>query len=365
MNRLTIVLGLVLTVALSGPAGAADSPTGSQTVVDGYGTIEIQPYRDSGPEAQLIYHILLGEIAGSRRQLDVALESYRQAVQASDNPRIAERAVGIALFANDNEALLEIARRWHALDADNPKVHQALAVALLNKDQAEEAAMHLDVLRAAADQDKQDGFTAVDALINQVQDKALALRTMASLRDLHRDSRYAHYYYALAALEADNYEQALEGVAAALSVDDQWEDAYLLQARVRMAQQDTDAALAGLKKAVTALPDNRLLRLGYARLLVNAERLEDANAEFTILAERDPQDSDALYALGLLSAEEKHYDQAAAYFTRLLELGTRNTDAYFELGRVEELRSNYAKAKDWYAKVEDDERYSPPKCAWA
>ncbi|NJN47284.1 MAG: tetratricopeptide repeat protein [Candidatus Competibacteraceae bacterium] len=193
--------------------------------------------------------------------------------------------------------------------------------------------------------------------MNQIQDKALALRAMAGLRDLHRKSRYAHFYYALAALEADDHEQALEGTAAALKLDPQWEDAYLLQARVRMIQKDTDAALAGLKAAVDNLPDNRQLRLGYARLLVNAERYEDATTEFKVLAERNPEDSDALYALGLLSGEQERYDEAVTYFTRLLELGTRNTDAYFELGRVEELRNNYAKAKDWYAQVDDDERY--------
>jgi len=353
MNKLTIVVGLVITIAMGDPVGATET----KTVADGYGTIEIQPYRDSSPEADLIYHILLGEIAGTRRQLDVALEYYRKAVQASENTRIAERAAGIALFANDNAALLEIAKRWHTLDADNPKVHQALAVALLNNKQAEEAVAHLDKLRAAANKDSQDGFTAVDALLNQIQDKALALRAMANLRDLHANSRYAQYYYALTALEADAHEQALKGIAAALKLDPQWEDAYLLQARVRMTQKDTDAALTGLKQAVTNLPENRQLRLGYARLLVNAERLDEATTEFKNLAERDSEDAEAIYALGLLSGEQQRYDEAVAYFTRLLELGSRDTDAYFELGRVEELRGNYDKAKHWYAQVEDNERY--------
>ncbi|NJN47283.1 MAG: hypothetical protein HC808_13310 [Candidatus Competibacteraceae bacterium] len=160
MNRLTIVAGLIVAALMSGPVGADES----KTVADGYGTIDIQPYRESAPEADLVYHILLGEIAGSRKQLDVALDAYREAVQTSDNTRIAERAAGIALFADDYAALLEIARRWHTLDADNPKVHQALAVALLNNEQAKEAATHLDALRAASDKDEQDGFTAVDAL---------------------------------------------------------------------------------------------------------------------------------------------------------------------------------------------------------
>jgi tetratricopeptide (TPR) repeat protein len=41
----------------------------------------------------------------------------------------------------------------------------------------------------------------------------------------------------------------------------------------------------------------------------------------------------------------------------LIKRKTRLADAYFELGRVEEQRGDYAKAREWYERVKDEERY--------
>jgi tetratricopeptide (TPR) repeat protein len=317
----------------------------------------IQPYRQVSPEAELIYHIMLGEVAGSRGQLDTALENFRQAALASPDPRVAERAMGIALFAQDKAAMLAIAERWYALDKTSNKALQAMVLALLNNERVAEAIPHLEALRLTADQDGQEGFTVIAALLDQIQDKALAIKVMDGLRALHPASRFAQYYYALAGLEGEDYPSALQALDTVLQRDSQWGAAYLLQARVRMAMGDDEAALAGLAKAVDTLPDDRTLRIGYARLLVGAERLDEARTQFERLAQRDPKDVDALYALGLLASEQKRYDDAVKHFTQLVEQGERVMDAYFELGRVEELRGDFAKAKDWYARVENDERY--------
>jgi tetratricopeptide (TPR) repeat protein len=317
----------------------------------------IQPYRQASPEAELIYHIMLGEVAGSRGQLDTALENFRQAALASPDPRVAERAMGIALFAQDKAAMLAIAERWYALDKTSNKALQAMVLALLNNERVAEAIPHLEALRLTADQDGQEGFTVIAALLDQIQDKALAIKVMDGLRALHPASRFAQYYYALAGLEGEDYPSALQALDTVLQRDSQWGAAYLLQARVRMAMGDDEAALAGLAKAVDTLPDDRTLRIGYARLLVGAERLDEARTQFERLAQRDPKDVDALYALGLLASEQKRYDDAVKHFTQLVEQGERVMDAYFELGRVEELRGDFAKAKDWYARVENDERY--------
>jgi tetratricopeptide (TPR) repeat protein len=300
---------------------------------------------------------MLGEVAGSRGQLDTALENFRQAALASPDPRVAERAMGIALFAQDKAAMLAIAERWYALDKTSNKALQAMVLALLNNERVAEAIPHLEALRLTADQDGQEGFTVIAALLDQIQDKALAIKVMDGLRALHPASRFAQYYYALAGLEGEDYPSALQALDTVLQRDSQWGAAYLLQARVRMAMGDDEAALAGLAKAVDTLPDDRTLRIGYARLLVGAERLDEARTQFERLAQRDPKDVDALYALGLLASEQKRYDDAVKHFTQLVEQGERVMDAYFELGRVEELRGDFAKAKDWYARVENDERY--------
>lgn len=309
------------------------------------------------PEGELIYHILVAEIAGRRGEPALALEHYRAAAQASEDPRLAERAFGIALYLEDDAAALTMARRWLALDADNLEPRQALAVALLRNGQTEEAIEQLESLRSAAPDDGQEGFGRVGALLERVKDKTMVVHVMATLQARHPQSQYASYLYALTALEIKDYDQALRALDAALALNPQWQQAHLLRARVMIEQGRADAALANVAALVAERPDDQALRAGYARLLISADRLADAQREYQELARRQPEDPDPLYALGLLAEETKDYDQAVAHFMAVLKTGQRMLEACFELGRVEEARGNYAKAREWYERVQAGDRY--------
>lgn len=355
MNRFYRTVGWLVAVMLSGYSAAGDlqPASGDETPP----TI-IQSYRPPGPEAELVYHILVAELAGKRDQPQMALENYRTAARLSDNPQVAERAMSIALFLEDDNATLELARRWYALAPGQVRAQQAMAVALLRNRLPDAAIEHLNAVRVANVGDGQQGFAAVNALLNHVKDKALALEVMEKLAARHPESLFALYYYALVALEADRHELALQQLDSALARDPQWGPAYLLRTRVLMDKGDSEAAVAGLARAVEALPRNEALRRGYASLLVSVNRQADAQRQFQILVEQNPKDADALFVLGLLAAEAGQYDEAVAYYQKVLDLGgLRVSDVYFELGKVEEQRKNYSKARDWYARVSSDERY--------
>lgn len=348
----SICKALVVTIALlwGYPAGAATPATGPDTPPLG-------PAYQPGPAAEVIYNILVAEMAGKRQQSETALQHYRIAALTSQDPAIVGRAASLALFLGDSQALLEMAQRWQALAPDNLQARQMLAIALLRNNRFDQAIDQLDALRAAATGDGQEGFGAIAALLDQLQDKDIAFRALGQLRQRHPAALFAHYQYALVALELKRHEQALEALQTALGRNPQWAPGHLLRARVLLDKGDNEAALQSLATAVTALPANRELRTGYARLLVNARRMEEAQRQFQILAEQDPKDADALFALGVLATEARQYDEAVARFTQVLQLGTRTAEVYYELGRVEELRKNYDKAKEWYARVDDDERY--------
>ena len=233
-----------------------------------------------------------------------------------------------------------------------------MALALLRNEQIEEAVEHLETIRNVQGNNEQEGFAIVAALLRQVEDKGIILKAMQELRLRHPQSLYALYHYALAALAAEDYDQALEGLEGALAVNPQWGPAHLLRTQVMMQQgEPVDGALSALASAVTAQPEDRSLRMGYARLLVGAERLDEASEQFRILAEQNPKDAESLYALGLLAAEAKQLDAAVDYFMQVLKLGARVMDVYYELGRVEETRENFDKAREWYDRVQSDERF--------
>ncbi len=308
------------------------------------------------PEAELTYHILAAELASKRGRLDTALENYRAAIQTSENPRLAEHAMSIAMFLEDNDAVLEIARRWYGLEPDKKEARQALALALLFNKRGDEVIEHLEGVRLVAGDDGQEGFATLGALLGRVRDQEFLFQVAEGLRDRHAQSPFANHLYALVAMDINRYEQALEAVNKAISVNAYWPPPYLLQARIKMIRGRSEEAVKGLGEAVARFPDDKMLRTGYARLLVSAERLDEARQEFQALAERNPQDVEPLFALGLLAAEEGHYDQAVTWFMEVLQRGQRVMEIYFELGKVEEARGDYVEAKEWYRRVSSGDR---------
>ncbi|MDZ7621868.1 MAG: tetratricopeptide repeat protein [Candidatus Competibacteraceae bacterium] len=258
----------------------------------------------------------------------------------------------------DNAAALALARRWQALDPTNEQAQQALALALLRNGQVEEAAEYLEAVRLAARaQDQHRGFATIASLLGQAGDKQAALRVMRQFRDRNPRSEFAQYYHAMLAAAAEESDHALASLDLALALDPKMAAAHLLRARILLDQGDRDQALAGLRRAVAAIPRDRNLRMSYARLLIDAGQLDKARREFAILLNQDPKDTDSLYALGVLAAETRQFDLAEGYFLDLIKRNVRLADVYFELGRVEEQRGDYAKAREWYERVKDEERY--------
>ena len=318
----------------------------------------IRPVMQPSPRSELMYQVLVAEVAGKREQLNVALEHYRKVSAVSDDPQVAERAALLALLMKDNAAALELAQRWRALAPASDPSRQALALALLRNGRIDEAADHLEAVRkAASNKDKQQGFATVASLLGQVDDKQMALRVMQRISDRPPRSAFAQYYRAMLAAAAGDRDQALSSLDQALEQDPKLVSAHLLRTRLLMDRGDRDAALAGLTRAVAALPRDRNLRMSYARLLIDASQLGKARREFATLLNQNPKDTDSLYALGLLAAETRQFDLAEGYFLDLIKRKTRLTDAYFELGRIEEQRGNYAKANGWYERVSGEERY--------
>ena len=93
---------------------------------------------------EVLFDILLGEIAGQRDRLDVAVEHYLQAAEASRDPRVAERALRIAAFAKDEQAALAASRRWAELDPDSLEARQSLALLALRAGIEDEAFAQLE-----------------------------------------------------------------------------------------------------------------------------------------------------------------------------------------------------------------------------
>ena len=353
MRKFKRIVGCVVIMTIAGSAWGLES----KTAADAPSQITISTDYRPSQQADLLYYILVAETAGKRGQLDVALENYQAAARISDDPRLAERAMGIALLLNRGEAALEAARRWNALEPDNRKAQQMLVLVLLRNQAMDEAGQRLDEIRRVNSDDGQDGFATIGALLGQVDDRDLVFQIMVAMRDRYPDSPFANYYFALAAVGKGERQQALASLNTTLVKKPDWSQAHLFRAQILVEMGNIEQALDGMDRVVAERPEDQRLRMGYARLLVEAKRPEEAQKEFQKLLDADPENVEALYALGLLMMQAKQLDKAEHYLMQVMRRGVRLMDVYYEMGRLEELRENYAKAKDWYMRVTDQGRF--------
>lgn len=329
----------------------------------------------------MLYKILVAEIAGQRGDFELAGNAYLQLARSTRDPRLGERAAQIAVFVRDQQQALEALKLWVELDPANSDARQGLVAFLVRNGQADAALEHLEVLLAAAAkvaaetpsdntapeadlgiEDELDGasgqgFMQIAALLAREADKKEALRLMGKFAAIHKDSADAQFAYASLALNNGDEELARSAVEGALQIKPDWSKAVVVRARIMQLQKETPQALAYLKQFTDSHPDNLLLRLNYARLLVDAKQLDEARAQFDALAQREPNNAGMLFSLGLLSIQINQLDEAKNYLKQVSKLGKFPTESSYYLGQIAETQKQYNDAITWYKAVNQSEAY--------
>jgi len=92
------------------------------------------------------------------------------------------------------------------------------------------------------------------------------------------------------------------------------------------------------------------------RELASEHQLAEAREQFREVERLSSKDSQAVYAIGLLSLQLEEYPEAQTAFTRALKLGYREPAAiYLGLGQAAEGLKRYDEAIGWYQKVESND----------
>ena len=309
---------------------------------------------DRSPDSDPVYKLLLAETAISRGQAEIAVENYLDLARQLDDPRIAERAVRVAIYAQDLEAAQQAAERWIELQPDKLEARQISAVIYIRQKQPEKAASYLiQVLEAQPELTDQD-FKALLGILLREQNRETVLEVARRIRDRFSGHAMAQYVYAVIAAQSARNKQALSALDQALKIRN-IPDAHALRAKLLIKLGRRDEALQSLRKAVLGKPGDQQLRLAYARLLVDMKQYDKARIEFEKLHQKSPRDADLLYTLGLLALEAQRFDDGRRYLNQLLKLGKRRDEALYYLGRIEESQGNHDRAIEYYEQVRNGE----------
>lgn len=314
---------------------------------------------------QLMFKIMLAEIAVQRGQPHVAVSAYLELTRETRDPRIAQRATEIAWNARFTSAALEAAGLWLQADPGSVQARQVIAALLVNQAQLAEAQPHLEKWLASDPDNAGQNFLQLNSLLARHKDKAEVLMLLRALARPYSTVPEARLAVAQAAWNADEQALSLDEARAALALRPDWELAALFVAQA-LARRSNEEALRHLAAFLDQYPKAKDARLNYARLLVGAKQYAEARKQFEALIVEFPQNPDVHMAVALLAMQANDHEAAEQKLKRVLELDYKNPDlARLYLGQVNEERKRYAEALKWYSSVGPGEQYVSAQARYA
>lgn len=312
----------------------------------------------SGMDGQLMFELMIAELAGRRGQLDVAMAGYLRAAQHTDDPRVSERATQLALYGQQWAEAEKACRRWLELDPDAPEARGLLAQSVLQQGKTDEAVnLYRELITASDDPDLV--VRQVQAILQGSGDAAQALVVMQAIQEQVPDSAQAHLALARIKLANNDLDGALSSADAALELDSASTETLLLKAQLAMAKGDSGDAFDAIDDALAEDPGKSMLRLGYARLLLEAGRFDSVGEQLDGLYDSADNNPDTLLTIGLMALDARRLDRAGTYLTSLLETGEYADQANFYLARISDQQQDHERAIALYDAVGPGELQVP------
>jgi tetratricopeptide (TPR) repeat protein len=346
------------------PPSAADQPEQDAQAASADAPAAAAVAAPKGPELpkieltdRIVFDLLLAEIAAQRGNVGLSLQTYLDLARRTRDPRIAHRATEVALFSRNLEAATAAATLWVETDPDSVPAAQALTGILINSNQLTKVKPLLERLLARDTDNRAELVMQLSRMLARVADRDAALELAQDVLKPYSNMPEAHFALAQTALNAQNQALALAEIRKAEAMRPQWALAALLEAQV-LQHESNAQSIASLRNFLKANPKAREIRLTLARLLVSEKMYSDARAEFLTLQKMYPDDTEVIFAVGILSLQLNDAKQAEADFKRLLALDYKDKDSiHLYLGQIAEDEKHYAEALAEYAQVTEGEHY--------
>ncbi|SFS27502.1 Flp pilus assembly protein TadD, contains TPR repeats [Pseudomonas sp. NFACC42-2] len=332
------------------------SPDGTPPVEDSTPAPE-KPKVYSSFSEETVFSLLSAELAGQRNRFDIALDNYvTQAINTQD-PGISERAFRIAEYLGADQAALDTSLIWAKNAPDDLEAQRAAAIQLARAGRYDDSMVYMEkVLQGKGD--THFDFLALSAADTDQDTRNGLMKSFDRLLQKHPKNSQLIFGKALLLQQDDEAEAALKLLEQNPPEDGEIAP-ILLRARLLQNLNRGKEAIPLLEKSIKKYPDDKRLRLTYARTLVEQDRMEDAKVQFANLLQQYPDDDELRYSLALVCLEAKAWDEAKGYLEELIERESHVDSAHLNLGRIAEERSDPQAALLEYAQVGPGNDYLP------
>lgn len=366
------VIAAALSLAfLSGPGLAADDKAEAKTTTKtkapkaSTGAKKAPPPPATAVSAstlpgQVVYQVLLGEIALQRGNLDLAVSAYADLAYRTRDAKVLERATEIASAARRFDVAYETSKLWVEVEPESLAARQTLAAVLVLQNRVDELGPQLSLLLERDKANLPDNLMRLNRMLARYPDKAAVFRMLEPVLAPYAGIAEAHFALATAALHAGERERALQEIGKARELRPEWETAVLFEAQI-LARSSSEAAIESLERFVKDNPKSREVRLHLARGLVAEKKYPEARKHFDRLLADNPDSPELIYPVAVLALQQNDVAVAEPLLRKLLERGepSERSVAAFYLGQIAEDRQAYAEAINYYKQVVSGDQFAP------
>ncbi len=353
-NRL--LLPLVFVCALSAQAQTPDDNTAAPA--------------SSALDSELFFQLLLGELNARDGEPGTGYSLLLDAARKTNDGRLYQRAVDIALQSRSGESALAAARAWRQALPASREANRYLLQILIGLNRIGETQEPLKREVASADvKERAAAIYALPRYFARVADKKLAAATV----ELALTAYLSTPVLGVAAwtsigrlrLDAGDSAGALEAARRGQALEAKADGPAMLA--LSMMNPKTPQAEAIVKKYLEGAPPVEF-RMEYARLLLDAQRYAEAAQQLQLVILDKPDHLPAWLVRGALELQDGKLVAAEQSFSRYVDLALAKrasaapaeasrglNQAYLSLAQIAEQSKDFAKADGWLQRIDNPE----------
>jgi tetratricopeptide (TPR) repeat protein len=302
-----------------------------------------------------VFEFLMAEVAAQRGESGPAIATMARLAREMRDPKIARRAVEIAIRARALEPALDMAVLLIELEPESTLGRDLFASLIATRGDLATARDTIGAI-VAASSSKPHLLSQLAYFFGRFPDKAAVLEATKSIASRYPEIAESHLAIGVAAFIAGDVALADAESKRALELKPNLSQGAIFRAQV-LKKTAADQVIPYFQAYVARFPEDKDVRMQLAREFTTARRNEEARQEFRAIERLAPTDPQMPYAVGLLALQLEDYAGAETAFRRALGLGHPDPGAvYMGLGQAAESAKRGDEARDWYQRVEGADR---------
>ena len=359
-DLMTRLKPLLILVALLG-AMAANAQ--SSTPAD-------EPSPSSAMDGELFYQLLIGELNARGGEPGAGFALILDAARKTNDPRLFQRAVDIALQSRSGDSALMAARAWRQAIPASREANRFVLQILIGLNRLNETLEPLKREIASYEpKERAAGIANLPRYFARATDKKLAASVVEqALADyLNTPGVHVTAWTTLGVMRtaANDLNGAVEAARKALALDPKAETPALLVLSLMSPSLPQAEALVKKYLEGKASPE---VRMEYARQLLGTQRYAESDTQLQLVTSDKPDLADAWLLRGVLELQDNKLAAAERSLKRYLELvlPKRNAanradtsrslaQAYLSLAQIAEQRKDWVEADGWLKRIDSAE----------